>query len=89
MENIDNITTKPRLDLSTTPWVECSNNSYLFENKILFKRVSPIISPTGREEYVPLEAIVCSKCGKIPKFFYEKASGMPDELKSDCTFKFS
>ena len=79
---------KPKIDLATAPWTLCSEGSYMHENKILFKRVSPIISPTGREEFIPLEVIVCSTCGKIPKFFYEKAPGIPEELKSTCEFKF-
>jgi hypothetical protein len=78
---------KIRIDISQAPWIECSENNKLFESKLLFKRISPLYSPSGKEEFLPLEAIVCTKCGKVPKFFYEKAKEIPEELKSTCSFK--
>jgi hypothetical protein len=78
---------KIRIDISQAPWIECSENNKLFESKLLFKRISPLYSPSGKEEFLPLEAIVCAKCGKVPKFFYEKAKEIPEELKSTCSFK--
>jgi len=77
----------PRINIQDAPWMECSDNNMMFETKLLFKRISPLLSPTGKEEYVPLEAIVCTKCGKVPRFFYEKAKDIPLELQSPCTFK--
>lgn len=75
---------KIQIDLTQSPWTECEKKNKLFEGKLLFKRISPLISPSGKEEYVPLEVIVCTQCGKIPKFFYERAKDVPEELKSDC-----
>jgi hypothetical protein len=75
---------KIQVDLTQAPWVECSKGNKLFESKVLFKRISPLVSPSGKEEFVPLEVIVCSTCGKIPKFFYDRAKDVPEELRSDC-----
>jgi len=77
---------KIQIDLSQTPWVECSEKNKMFETKILFKKVSALISPSGNEEHVPLEVVVCSRCGKVPKFFYDKAKDVPEDLRSDCSF---
>jgi hypothetical protein len=77
---------KIRIDISQAPWVECSEKSKTFETKLLFKKISPLLSPSGQTEYVPLETIVCVKCGKVPKFFYEKAKDIPEDMRSTCTF---
>jgi len=77
---------KLRIDISQAPWIECSEKNKVFETKMLFKRISPILSPSGKEEFVPLETIVCTKCGKVPKFFFDKAKDIPEDLRSACTF---
>lgn len=77
---------KIRVDLTQAPWIECSEKNRVFDKKLIFKRISPLLSPSGREEHVPLEVIICSKCGKVPKFFYERAKDIPEDLRSDCTF---
>lgn len=77
---------KVRVDISQAPWVVCSEKNQLFETKIMFKKVSSLISPTGQTEYVPVEIIVCPHCGKVPRFFWEKAKDIPEELKSQCKF---
>jgi len=85
MENMEN---KVRVDLTDAPWVECSEGNKVFDKRMLFKRLSPLVSPTGNEEMIPLEVIICSKCGKVPKFFYERAKDVPEELRSTCTFNY-
>ena len=77
---------KLRVNLAQAPWIKCSENNSLFETKLLFKRLSPLVSPTGKAEEIPLETIVCTKCGKVPKFFFDKAPDIPEELRSTCTF---
>lgn len=73
-----------RVDLTQAPWLECSEKNMLFEKKLLFKRLSPILSPSGQEEMVPLEVVICNKCGKVPRFFYERAKDVPMDIRSDC-----
>lgn len=47
--------------------ITCECGGMIFENAFVLKRISSIISPTGKEETYPLEVIVCKKCGKIPE----------------------
>lgn len=72
----------PKMKMSDLPWVECEDGNKMFEMKYLFKRVSPLISPSGKEEYMPIEVLVCTKCGKIPKFIWETNDDIPVELRS-------
>ena len=50
MEN----TQRPKIDISTAPWAECCGEPQNFEITYMFKRVSALISPSGKEEYVPI-----------------------------------
>jgi hypothetical protein len=81
MENVE----KPiKLDLSQTPWIKCEGGNMIWDSGMLFKKISPIVSPTGKEELIPAEVIICKKCGKIPRFFWEKSKEIPEEIKSNC-----
>lgn len=73
-----------KIDLSSTPWLKCEGDNMLWETSMLFKRLSPLMSPSGKEELMPAEIVTCKKCGKVPKFFFEAAKGIPEELKSTC-----
>ena len=47
--------------------LECANcGNLIFEEKMTFKKISAIMSPSAKEELLPIAAIVCSKCGLIP-----------------------
>jgi len=85
MENPNSI----KLDLSDTPWIKCEGGNMTWESYLMFKRISPLVSPTGKEELLPAEVIICKKCGKVPKFFWEKSKDIPEELKSECHVKKS
>lgn len=73
-----------KVDLSQTPWIECEGGNLVWESGMLFKKLSPLVSPTGKEELIPAEVVICKKCGKVPKFFWEKAKEIPEEIKSTC-----
>jgi len=47
----------------------CDCGHGIFTEKMMFKRISPIISPTGKEEVFPMPLVICEKCGKVPTFF--------------------
>jgi hypothetical protein len=58
--------TKPKAPLmSDLPWVECECGNNTFDSKMMFKKCSAILSPSGKEEHVPVEIVVCTKCGKF------------------------
>jgi hypothetical protein len=76
---------KIKIDLTSTPWVKCEAGNLLWDSSMLFKKLSSLMSPSGKEELLPAEVIICKRCGKVPKFFWEKAKEIPDELKSNCS----
>jgi len=49
--------------------VTCDCGSAMFSEKLMFKRISSIISPSGREELYPMQVVVCESCGKVPTEF--------------------
>jgi hypothetical protein len=73
-----------KLDMKDQPFITCKGGNALWDTSLMFKRLSPLMSPTGKEELIPAEVIICKKCGKVPKFFYDKAKEIPEELRSTC-----
>lgn len=61
--------------------VLCDCGGMIFSEKLFFKRISPLISPTGREEFAPMPIIVCEKCGKVPSLF-DTNNVLPDEIRA-------
>jgi uncharacterized Zn finger protein len=58
------------LDLSTAQDVICDNcGNYTFNEVVLMKRISPLVSPTGKEAIVPIPTFACNACGFINKQF--------------------
>jgi len=49
--------------------VKCDCGGVMFSEKMMFKRISSILSPTGKEELYPMNVIVCESCGKVPTEF--------------------
>lgn len=72
------------IDITKSPWVSCEKGNLIWESVTMVKKISPLMSPTGREEIIPVEIVVCKTCGKVPKFFYSKINDIPENLKSDC-----
>ena len=55
----------------TAPNVVCPNcGSKLFTEAVVLKKLSPIISPTGKEGLYPL--YVCAKCQTVPEEYIAK-----------------
>jgi hypothetical protein len=68
--------------IKNAPFIECECGSVLFTERILFKKISALISPTNAEELYPMPVIVCDKCGKAhPKT--DPLNMVPDNLKSN------
>lgn len=44
----------------------CDCGGMLFEPGWFFKKLSPLVSPTGKEELYPIEVLICKSCGKVP-----------------------
>ena len=45
----------------------CGNHTFV--GVMLLKRISPIISPTGKEAVVPIQTFACNACGFVNKEF--------------------
>ena len=51
----------------------CANQTFV--TVMMMKRISPIISPTGKEAIVPIQTFACNACGFVNKQFLPS---MPD-----------
>ena len=45
----------------------CSNHTFV--GVMMMKRISPIISPTGKEAIVPIQTFACNACGFVNEAF--------------------
>ena len=52
-------------DTETIVCEECGNASLI--QSFFLKRISPLVSPTGKEAIVPIQVFACGNCGSIPK----------------------
>lgn len=52
--------------IATSPNVVCECGSKVFNSALVLKKISALVSPTGKEEIVDIPVFVCAKCGKIP-----------------------
>lgn len=59
--------------------VECPCGGKVFSEKMMFKQISAIMSPSGKEELFPLNLVVCENCGGVPEQFNPHGI-IPDEL---------
>lgn len=59
----------------------CECGGMLFKEALFFKILSPLISPSGKEEIAPMQVFVCENCGKVPSVF-DKLEMVPNELKA-------
>ena len=69
------------LDLSNAQDVTCENcGNYTFQEIVLMKRVSALVSPTGKEAIVPIPTFACNACGFINKQFLPvKVAEQPEQ----------
>lgn len=62
--------------------VVCECGGMIFSEKLFFKKISAIISPSGKEEVAPMPIIVCERCGKVPSAF-DTQNILPKEIRAD------
>lgn len=55
--------------IKNSQYIECECGGKLFKEKLAFKKLSSILSPSGKEEFIPMPLMVCEKCGKVPSVF--------------------
>ena len=68
------------IDLSNAQDITCENcGNYTFQEVVLMKKVSALVSPTGKEAIVPIPTFSCNACGFINKQFLPiKMNEQPD-----------
>ena len=54
-----------RVDLEKGVEIVCDGES--FDQAIELRKVSALVSPTGKEAIVPIQVFACGNCGTIPK----------------------
>lgn len=52
-----------------SPNVACKCGCKTFIPAVALKKVSALVSPTGKEEIMDIPIYVCSKCGEIPSVY--------------------
>ena len=58
-----------------SPNIVCDEcGSKLFKPAYVLKKVSGLVSPSGRQEIMEIPLFVCAKCGKLPKEYAENAN---------------
>ena len=73
MENIGN----PTINYSAvidSPNIVCECGCKTFAPAAILKKVSKIVTMTGRDEIVDIPVYVCTKCGKIPQEYMDKGN---------------
>lgn len=75
---MDNKLGVPQFGLSDTTAVQCEAcGNEVFEQALILRKVSPILTGNGQPGIVPVPVFICSKCGHVNKEF------LPRELQSD------
>jgi hypothetical protein len=50
---------------------ECGNASFI--PAFFLKKISPLMSPTGKEAIVPIQVYSCGNCGTVPRKLLESS----------------
>lgn len=67
----------PQISLADTTPVVCEQcGCEIFEQGLMLREVSPLITGTGQPGIVPVPVFLCTKCGHVNQQF------LPEELKA-------
>ena len=60
------------VDLTHAKTMECEKcQCKAFKTTMILKKLSPLLSPTGQEAIIPIQAFCCEACGHVNKEFEE------------------
>jgi len=65
-------------DAETIQCKECGNASFI--QAFFLKKISALVSPTGKEAIIPMQVFSCGNCGTIPQNMLEQ-TGVEQESK--------
>ena len=61
-------TPQEQIDISKTETIQCEEcNNASFIQTFFLKRMSALMSPTGKEAIIPIQVFSCGNCGAVPK----------------------
>ena len=64
-----------QVDISKAETIVCENcGNASFIQAYFLKRISAVMSPTGKEAIVPMQVFSCGNCGTIPQNMLEQRS---------------
>ena len=70
--------TSPQLDIKQTTSISCDNcKSQAFQEAVILRSVSAILSPSGKSGVLPVPCFACISCGHINSQF------LPPELREN------
>lgn len=54
------------INLENTSSIKCKScENEIFHEALFLRRISKFLSPTGKEEIIPISIFVCDKCGDV------------------------
>lgn len=70
MNNIaSNINITPDMIIDRDNILCSSCGQHVFIQKMVFKKISALLSPSGQEELMPIEYLVCDACGELAPMY--------------------
>ena len=71
-----------KVDLGQADTIKCKGcGNYLFIQSFVLKKLSPLVSPTGQEEMIPIQVFSCGNCGAVLDGMLD-GSGIEEKPKS-------
>lgn len=71
-----------KIKLSDHPWQACDCGGLVFEEKLMLKRISGLMTGQSEDQHAPIPVIICTTCDKVPSFVHAKLPVLPDEIKA-------
>ena len=59
----------------------CDCGGMIFEPGMVVKKLSSLVTGSGKEELYPMEVLICKSCGKVPTEL-NKSGVLPDEVSA-------
>lgn len=81
---LGNMQPGPRIDaqmIKDAQLVQCECGGKVFVEKMILKRISSIVTGTGKVQYFPMNIIVCETCGLMPREL-DSENMIPEEFKT-------
>ena len=83
--------TNINLNAAKLPTMTCRCGNFTFQASFVLKRISALLSPTGKETMAPIQVFTCTHCGTILPvggddsldFISDLRDGEPQEEKSN------